>query len=169
MKHAVLLIVLALALLSGTGYSQAPAIDWQRSFGGSGDETAFTLLQTRDGGYLVAGQSKSNDGQVGFNHGGTDAWIVKLNSSGDTVWQRSLGGSSSDLLFAALETADGYVLAGLTASNDGDVSGNHGSLDCWVVKLNTAGVLQWQKSYGGSSIDYAVALQQSNPDGIIER
>ncbi|WP_435523851.1 hypothetical protein [Chryseobacterium indoltheticum] len=66
-------------------------IQWQKSLGGSQDEEAHSIRQTADGGYIIAGETNSNDGDVTGNHGGTDAWIVKLNQSGDLVWQKRMG------------------------------------------------------------------------------
>src|SRR5690606_33407927 len=84
----------------------------------------------------VAGQSKSNDGDVTGNHGSHDCWVVKLDHTGNIQWQKSLGGSSIDVAHSIQQTADGgYILAGYSHSNDGDVTGNHGGYDCWIVKL----------------------------------
>jgi hypothetical protein len=84
----------------------------------------------------------SNDGDVTGNHGLTDFWVVKLNNLGAIVWQKTLGGTSDDWLSSIQQTADeGYIVAGDTKSNDGDVIGNHGGRDFWVVKLsNTLGI-----------------------------
>jgi hypothetical protein len=109
---------------------------WQRSYGGSSDDKAFSIQQTLDGGYIVAGSSESNDGDVSGNHGSRDAWIIKLNSEGELIWQRSLGGSQSDSAHFIQQTTDeGYIVAGDTNSFDGDVSVNFGNEDYWIVKL----------------------------------
>src|SRR5690606_15188651 len=91
-----------------------------------------------DNGYIVAGMSNSNDGDVTGNHGeGDDYWIVKLDELGEIEWQKSLGGSGEyDFSYGVRQDADGgYVIAGSSDSNDGDVTGNHGESDFWVVKL----------------------------------
>ena len=131
--------------------AQAPAIQWQKSLGGSNNDYAYAIRQTTDGGYIVAGYSSSNDGDVTGNHGGLDYWVVKLNSTGNIEWQKSLGGSSNDKAYAIQQTADGgYIVAGFSYSIDGDVTGNHGAFDYWVVKLNSTGNIEWQKSLGRS-------------------
>ena len=86
----------------------------------------------------MAGYTESNDGDVSGYHGGDyDAWVVKLNSSGDILWQKCLGGTIDDRAYSIQQTSDGgFIVAGFTVSNDGDVSGNHGASDAWVVKLN---------------------------------
>jgi hypothetical protein len=92
--------------------------------------------QTTDGGYIVAGSAISNSGDVSGNHGGQDAWIVKLNNNGTIQWQKSLGGTANDFVNSIQHTNDGgYVIAGQAISGNGDVNGNHGATDAWVVKL----------------------------------
>jgi hypothetical protein len=81
----------------------------------------------------------------------SDCWIVKLSSSGAIQWQQSLGGTSSDDAYSIQQTRDGgYIVAGTSLSNSGDVSGNHGSYDYWIVKLSSSGAIQWQRSLGGT-------------------
>jgi hypothetical protein len=121
--------------------SASGTIQWQKCLGGSATDFTESILQTTDGGYLVLCNTSSNDGDVTGNHGGLlDAWIVKLNASGTILWQKCLGGSSEEEIFSMIPTSDGgYLLSGGTVSNDGDVSGNHGSSDIWILKLNTTG------------------------------
>src|SRR5579859_5833702 len=76
-----------------------PSILWKKCLGGTGDDKAHTIARSWDGGYLVAGSSLSNDGDVTGHHGSTsiaDAWTVKLDASGNIQWQKSLGGSGND-------------------------------------------------------------------------
>src|SRR4051812_30988701 len=102
-------------------------IQWQKSFGGSFGEAAYSVIQTFDGGYIVAGGGGSNDGDFTGNHGNEDYWIVKLSSSGSIQWQKCLGGTNADEATEIRQTSDsGYIIAGTSNSNDGDVSGNHG-------------------------------------------
>jgi hypothetical protein len=143
-------------------------IKWQKSFGGSNDDEANSIQQTTDGGYIIAGSSKSNNGDVSGNHGGYDYWIIKLTSSGEFEWQKSLGGSDWEEAQSILQTTDeGYIIAGYSDSNDGDVSGNHGAGDYWIVKLTSTGEIEWQKSLGGSSADEANSIQQTTDGGYI--
>ncbi len=143
-------------------------IQWQKSLGGSGDEYVYSIQQTKDGGYIAAGFSNSNNGNVSNNHGGFDFWVVKLDSTGNLQWQRSLGGSNDDHACAIQQTSDGgYIVAGESASNNGNVSGNHGGFDFWLVKLNAIGTIQWQKSLGGSADETAWSVEQTNDGGYI--
>jgi hypothetical protein len=113
-----------------------PCIEWQKCLGGSGNDQAYSVQQTSDGGYILAGWTRSNNGNVSGNHGTMDCWVVLLDASGNLVWQKCLGGRGSDVAYGVQQTSDGgYIVAGFSGSNDGDVSGNHGRYDFWVVKL----------------------------------
>ncbi len=161
--------LLAAILLSANSFAQTPLIEWQKSLGGTGGDFASSIQQTSDGGYIVAGYSGSNDGDVTGNHGNTDYWIVKLDNTGAIQWQKSLGGTSNDFASSIQQTSDGgYIVAGYNGSNNGDITGNHGGgTDSWVVKLDSTGTIQWQKSLGGTSLDYASSIQQTNDGGYI--
>jgi len=164
-------ILLALILLNGVNnksLAQAPAMEWQKCLGGTDVDYAYSIQQTSDGGFIVAGETLSNDGDVSGNHGTWDAWVVKLNSLGDIEWQKCLGGTNSDYANSIQQTSDGgFIVAGLTYSYDGDVSGNHGYSDYWVVKLNSSGNIEWQKCLGGTNDDWAYSIQQTSDGGFI--
>ena len=141
---------------------------WQKSLGGAEDDEANCVQQTQDGGYIVAGASKSGDGDLIQNQGDYDGWVVKLNSEGEMLWQKSFGGSKLDVINSIQETADGgYIFAGATSSNDGDVLGSHGRLDMWIVKLDANGEIVWQRLFGGSENDEARSIQQTTDGGYI--
>ncbi|WP_312303291.1 T9SS type A sorting domain-containing protein [Chryseobacterium sp.] len=143
-------------------------IQWQKSLGGNNDDNVNSIQQTSDGGYIVAGESSSTNGDVTGNHGNSDYWIVKLDLSGNLQWQKSLGGSNQDKANSIQQTFDGgYIVAGESYSNDGDVTGNHGNSDYWIVKLDASGHIQWQKSLGGTSYDRAESIQQTTDGGYI--
>jgi len=151
--------------LDSTGNMQ-----WQRCLGGTGEDTANAVRQTSDGGYIIAGRSNSNNGEVTGNHGNYDYWVVKLDNTGNLQWQKSLGGTKSDQANDIQQTADGgYIIAGGTTSADGDITNNHGSNadDYWIVKLNSQGILEWEKSLGGSSGDTAFSIENTNDGGYI--
>jgi hypothetical protein len=143
-------------------------VQWQKNYGGSGNDEAWSVQLTNDGGYIVAGRTNSNDGDVSGNHGDWDCWIVKLDSVGTIQWQKSLGGSGADQAADIQSTSDGgYIVAGGSLSNDGDVSGNYGNGDLWVVKLNDIGEIQWQECLGGGSSEYANSIRSTIDGGYI--
>lgn len=116
---------------------QNGTLQWQKILGGSLNDEGSSVRQNTDGSYLMAGRSGSSDGDVTGNIGGPDFWVVKLNPSGNLLWQKSLGGGADDIAESILLTPDGgFMLMGSTGSSDGDVTGNHGFFDYWVVKLS---------------------------------
>jgi hypothetical protein len=129
---------------------------------------ASSIQQTSDGGFIVAGSSNSTNGDVSGNHGGYDYWIVKLDSHAFIEWQKSLGGSNDDYATSIHQTTDGgFIVAGYSNSNDGDVSGNQGDYDYWIVKLGAAGNIEWRKCLGGSGNDQAYSIQQISDSAYI--
>jgi hypothetical protein len=148
--------------------SKNGTIQWQKSLGGTGEDIARSVQPTTDGGYIVAGSTKSNNGDVSVNYGEADAWIVKLSGTGAIQWQKALGGSGEDIARSVQPTPDGgYVVAGSAISTNGDVSGNHGGQDAWVIKLNNNGAFQWQKSLGGTANDFVNSIQRTTDGGYV--
>jgi hypothetical protein len=142
-------------------------IKWQKTFGGSGIDLAYSVEKTNDDGYIVVGYTNSKDGDVKENKGEYDAWIVKVDDLGDIKWQKTFGGSGIDLAKSIRKTKDGgYIVVGLTTSNDKDIEQNNGLSDLWIFKLDENGEIVWQKVLGGSGQDVAesVALVE---DGYI--
>jgi hypothetical protein len=142
-------------------------LQWQKSSGGQSYDVAQAVVQTNDSGYLVAGWTASTNGNVMGNHGGTDFWLLKMNAAGQVSWKKTFGGTGDDFAYALNKSVNGYIVAGYTNSNDQDVTGNHGAEDYWVIEIDSAGNLLWQKCLGGSSYDYAFAAIQTNDQGYM--
>ena len=141
--------------------SNIPTIQWQKTIGNNDTITIDDVQQTTDGGYILAGYKKDtqNDG---------DYWIAKLNSNADIKWEKTYGGSSPDVAESIQQTTDGgYIVVGSTFSNDEDVTNNKGATDAWILKLNTNGNVEWQKTYGGSFIDALTNIKQTTDGGYI--
>jgi len=165
MKKIITILILAFSIKA---LAQEPTIQWQKCLGGSGEDHGNSIQQTSDGGYIVAGQTASNDGNVSGIHGFVDFWVVKLDSVGSVQWQKCLGGSSYDAAYYIRQTFEGgYILTGTSISNDGDLGGNHGGYESWVVKLDTFGNIQWQKCLGGINSDEANSIEQTSNGGYI--
>lgn len=146
----------------------AGSIEWQKALGGFAQDVPFSVQQTADGGYIVIGLTESVDGDVTQSYGSGDVWMVKLSASGAMVWQKSYGGSSLDLSSAVKQTNDGgFIFTGYTYSANHDVNFNHGGSDYWVVKIDAAGNLQWQKTFGGSGNDVASDIIQTADNGFV--
>ncbi|MGZ5286422.1 MAG: BACON domain-containing protein [Flavisolibacter sp.] len=113
-------------------------LKWQKTFGGAGADGARSITTTPNGKILLAGYSYShNSGDVGNNTGAGDFWVLALQSTGEPVWKKLLGGDDEEQAFGiALSGQNGYVVTGYTHSNNtGEVGANHGNSDVWVVKL----------------------------------
>lgn len=140
----------------------------QKCYGGNLNDEAYAAIQTSDSGYLIAGSTNSNDGDISFNHGNNDFWILKLNPDLTLSWQKTYGGSDNDKATTLVECLDGnYIVGGSASSSDGDVTGHHGtnsSEDFWLVKINPADSILWQHCYGGNNSDILNAVCKL-PDG----
>ncbi|OJU47861.1 MAG: hypothetical protein BGN96_05740 [Bacteroidales bacterium 45-6] len=161
-----------LLLIVVGAYAQTPAIGWQKTLGGSNYEEGEFIIQTSDGGYAIAGYTQSTDGDISGNHGGYDAFVVKLNAAGAIEWKKTYGGTGDDRVNSFVQTADGgYIMGGHTTSTDGDAvgSGYHGGTgnDAWVVKINAAGNIIWQKAYGGTQNEYINSIIATSDGGYI--
>jgi hypothetical protein len=131
----------------------------QRCYGGSLLDSALDLTPTPDGGYIIAGSSRSSNGDLTTNAGFADLWVLKVYGTGEIQWQHSYGGTGGETAFGISLTNDGgLVLNGVTNSDDGDVIGGTGSTHYWVLKLDPDGNLQWQRTFGGSGIDYGYSI-----------
>jgi len=147
------------------------AVQWQRTIGGTLTDDLRSIQQTADGGYILGGSSSSDiSGEKTENSSGTDYWVVKLDATGTIQWQNTIGGDGSDVLNSLEQTADGgYILSGTSSSSiSGDKTENNVGLnDYWVIKLDAAGAIQWQKTIGGSGGDNLRSVKQTADGGYI--
>ena len=145
---------------------------WQQSLGGSYSDYARGISQTPDSGFVVVGSTASADGDISGGHGSTDIWLVKLNQYGDLVWQRCLGGTEPEQGYDVQVCLDGgFIVAGSTFSNDGDVSGNHDLTgtysDYWLIRLTSDANLVWQRCLGGTRNDGATSVVVTGHDSYV--
>ncbi len=149
-------------------YDAQNTMQWQHTYGGSGDDRGRSIITTADGGYAVLGYTTSTDGDVTGTSGMQDFWLAKLDAIGNLQWQKSFGFSGNDYGIALIQTQDlGYAITGVldvTASGgEGNASltaSRHAGGDYWVVRLNANGDLQWSRYFGGNFTD--------TPEGIVE-
>jgi hypothetical protein len=145
-----------LAIAASAMAQPNPDTLWTRTYGGSNHDYARSVQQTPDGGYIVAGYTAS------FGAGGSDFYLVKINSQGDTLWTRTYGGSNGEEARSVQQTADGgYIVAGFTYSFGAGLS------DFYLVKTNSLGDTLWTRTYGGSRSELAYCVQQTADGGYI--
>jgi len=143
-------------------------IEWQRTYGGSVWETPGDIYQTSDGGYLFGTATSSNDGDVTGNHGGDDYWIVRLDTAGNILWQKCFGSTILDnLIGISLTNDNGVIASGWSNGSDGDMTNNYGGTDVWVIKVDSAGNLEWQGNFGGSEWDTGGKPFQTSDGGFV--
>jgi PKD repeat protein len=145
---------------------------WDKDFGGINNDYLYSLMQTSDGGYILGGMSLSGIGgdKTGANQGGGDFWILKLNSVGIIEWDKDYGGTDNDILYSLQQTFDGgYILSGYSLSGIGGdkTQPSHGGWDFWVIKIDSIGIIQWDRGFGGDSSDISVSVQQTSDMGYI--
>ncbi|UCD54386.1 MAG: hypothetical protein JSU76_01515, partial [Dehalococcoidia bacterium] len=150
------LVVAMILLVPRSAVAQSDNEQWNRTFSGSGWDVGFSVAQTSDGGYIVAGYTRS------YGAGGNDVWLIKTNSEGNRQWSRTFGGSDWDGAYCVSQTSDGgYIVAGYTRSYDA------GADDAWLIKTDSEGHEQWNRVFGGSDWDGAYSVAQTTDGGYI--
>jgi hypothetical protein len=144
-------------------------IQWKKCFGGSGDDSAYAVIQTPDNGFIVAGCSTSSDGDLTGNNGASDAWIFKVDNLGNLVWQKNIGGSNYDDFRAIVYNSDTtFTITGCTSSSTITNNGNYGMRDLWLIKIkDDTGDIQWSKNFGGSNNEQGFSIQRTVGNGYL--
>ncbi|NJX16345.1 T9SS type A sorting domain-containing protein [Tamlana crocina] len=149
-------------------------VQWDKTYGGSGDDYAVTAIETADGSFVILGDSDSDiSGDKSENSRGfTDVWVVKTNGSGSKTWDKTLGGDADEETTVIELTADGGYILGVIAESgiSGDKTINtSNNEDYWVIKINASNTIDWQKTYGGTSeaISILTVLMPTDDGGYI--
>ncbi|CAN5523274.1 hypothetical protein BH11BAC1_BH11BAC1_06820 [soil metagenome] len=177
MKKNTFLIIALISSLNS--FSQAPGIQWQNTIGGSGLDGIWSIQQSTDGGYILAGNSFSDisGDKTENSNGSADNWIVKLDSLGIIEWQNSIGGTDIDYISSIQQTGDGgYILGSYSSSPiSGDKSESNWDTVCipfclkdyWLIKIDSIGIVQWENTIGGNKSDELFSVQQTTDGGYI--
>lgn len=137
--------------VNAQGSYTPPDMVWSKTYGGTNFEYAYSIIQTSDGGYALAGSTNSSGA------GASDGWLVKTDSLGNQLWNKTYGGTNDDCFRCVVQTSDGgYVLTGYTRSSGAGV------YDYWLVKTDANGNIIWSNMYGGTNADYAFSVIQTN-------
>lgn len=141
---------------------------WTKSYGGEEIDVAYGLTPSKDGNFIMVGDSRSADQDVSNPKGNADLWAVKFRGDGQLLWEKSFGGSAFDSAKSILALQNGsYVISGSTRSADGDVSANRGQNDAWLILINESGGLQFEIAVGGSDLDFANHAMETTDNKII--
>ena len=151
-----LFFVIFFLILPVLGFSQAPDTLWTSTFGGTNDDTGYSVQETSDGGYIITGYTKL------FGAGWYDVYLIRTNSNGDALWTKTYGGEDYDEGRSVIETSDnGYIIAGRTFSFGA------GSEDVYLIKTNSNGDTIWTRTYGGNLNDAGYSIKQTSDNGYI--
>ncbi|NNC61868.1 MAG: hypothetical protein HKO11_06005, partial [Eudoraea sp.] len=152
----------------GTKLNGNGELQWRKYFGGTNNDRAHAVVSAHDGGYVMAGFSESDDFDISDPKGSYDFWVVKIDSEGQFVWERSYGGSGIDIAQDIEKTEDGgYIITGSTISIDGDVAASHGGSEIWVIKIDAEGNLLWERTFGGSDFEAAESIRPTADGGFV--
>lgn len=132
------------------------SLQWQKTYGSKGYDFAYSVAETTDGGIIFVGNSDVSSGND------NDAWIVKLDNSGEVVWQKTYGGSKDESATKVLQNSDGTFIVGAWSKSFGN-----GSSDFWLLKLDSDGSVIWQKAYLGNGEDNFFTLERTKDNGYI--
>jgi hypothetical protein len=132
---------------------------WRQTYGGAYWDEATSVIQTNDGGFLIAGYTYSFGADPGLSE---DFWLVKTNSAGDMEWSETYGGVLNDRAQCAIQTQDGgFAILGYSYSY------GSGENDFWLVKTNSRGNLEWSETYGGPEREKGFSLIETNNGGFV--
>ncbi|AZJ34174.1 hypothetical protein [Tenacibaculum singaporense] len=140
---------------------------WEKSFGGTEIDEARAITKTNDGNFIIVGDTRSSNKDISQNNGGADVWAIKITSQGKLLWQKNYGGSSFDVGRSIKKTLNGdFLISGSSRSADNNFT-NKGQNDALIMKIDTNGNLLWQKTIGGTDIDFCYDVVELTNGNII--
>lgn len=147
-------------------------IEWQKTFGGVYLDLLRSIEQTKDGGYIVGGYSNSpsSGNKLDNTRGDGDYWVLRLDSKGQEIWQKTIGGKQDDQLYVVHQTQDGnFILGGNSNSSPSHEKNttNQDGIDFWVLKLDPDGIIIWQHSYSAGSVDLLTSLVENKDSTLL--
>jgi hypothetical protein len=147
--------------------SSTGSLIWEKNFGGTQIDEAHGIVKTTDNNFIIVGNTRSDDTDISANFGDSDLWLVKIDESGNLIWEKSMGGASFDTASNISKSNNGYLISGSSRSENGFISTNYGQNDALVVNIDENGEVLWLKTIGGSEFDFAYDVTQLNDGSII--
>lgn len=147
--------------------------EWAKALGGLKGELLRSITKDQNGNLIMVGTTNSEDGDITTPlKGNSDLWVVKIDNAGNLLSSKTYGGSSLDEAYSVQMLPNGnYIVTGRTYSGDGDVTDHYGTpgmdSDIWLVEINPAGDIVWQKSYGSSANDNGSKVLVTNDGGLL--
>jgi hypothetical protein len=127
---------------------------WSMNYGGSGEDYLKSIASAGEGGYVVAGYTKSTDGDIPLNKGGNDEWLIKIDASGNKQWVKTFGGVNDEYITNIVASSDGgFITVGYTNSTTGDVYRNNNDFGGWMIKIDANGNKTAASTYGNDKVD----------------
>ena len=162
------IVLLTITCATVRVYGQPVSIEWEYNYGGTAYDQVYDVVTTADPYYVAISYTESVDNDVTISNGIGDFWVTKFTKTGNLIWEKNYGGSSIDFPRSLASTFDGgFVLLGYTYSSDIDVTANHGGSDFWAVKIDSLGNLEWERSIGGSSAEWAFSIIQTKDSNFV--
>ncbi len=134
---------------------------WEKTYGGSDSDEGKCIRKSHNENVILTAISRSDDGDITKSFGLNDFWVLEVDKNSDLLWQRSFGGSKNDAPKDMLLADDGYLIGGTTYSFDGNITENKGRGDVWMLKIYKDGVINWQKTFGGSGVESCTKIVYS--------
>ena len=141
--------------------SSSGEILWANCYGGTEYDRFIDIKETSDGAFIIVGTTSSVDGDITNSNGNSEAWVVKIDSDGNIIWQNCYGSTSGESGKRIDVVDDGYIVLGGSSCTTCGSNGHHGSSDIWLFKINEVGIMQWQNFIGGSSYEIAYDLTKT--------
>ncbi|MCF8334376.1 MAG: T9SS type A sorting domain-containing protein [Bacteroidales bacterium] len=163
------LIILILIFIGSSVFTQSQPLEiqWQQCYGSSDNDFANDMV-LYDNHYYIVGSTNAADGDVSSLHGGDDIWLIKTDTLGHLIWEKTFGGSGYDAGYGISRSGKDLIIAGTSGSTDGDVENSpYEASNFWVIKVDTSGRLLWEKMFGGNYRDEVIRSTGTHDGGII--
>lgn len=168
-RGLIVVLIYLLTISAALAKDEATTTDegWVKTFGGAGEDVGTTVQETKDGGYIITGSTTSHKENIAYSwlikaSRIGEIWLIKTDSEGSVVWERSFGGLGKDIGFSVQQAEDGgYIVVGATKPH------TIGDYDIWLIKTDPEGNPEWDRTFGGRGNDWPNMIQETSDGGYI--